>query len=381
MTDEPTCDWPAPAALNALGLPPVDLPFPIISPFTVRADLHKLREGPAGLIRLDEQYPMYARARLDGLMRGVGRLLLVRGPEPGVTSVQDETAGRARLYALIAAIEQLALGCPTAIQWATDAGCSSVSRKRRLRFLAAGVGVTIDLESLNCRLQALREDARALPVQIAQLAATHGAAADRAFAVLGLALALNVQEDFVLMRAAESVAQMAASDRRSSACAGLWAEASMVSFPSGWSPELKMGRSLADIHAPVADGQALRRASPSLSLAMLEKGPFVRYVWTLSEGPALDRRPGQVGATVSLAPASLARLWFRCERQTTLALPGHSRALFLIRVYVAPLLEAADTQARRELLAEALRSMTPAMVEYKNIAAAREIVLRSWGRT
>jgi hypothetical protein len=111
-------------------------------------------------------------------------------------------------------------------------------------------------------------------------------------------------------------------------------EAGSVCFPSGWVPGEKFGLSLAEIHAPVADGEALRKASQALTRAMLQKGPFQRFVWTLARNKSLSRHPL---FAEDIRAESAQALYFRYERQTTVSLPRSGRALFLIRIYVVPL--------------------------------------------
>jgi hypothetical protein len=160
-------------------------------------------------------------------------------------------------------------------------------------------------------------------------------------------------------------------------------EAGSVCFPSGWAPSEKFGLTLAEIHAPVADGEALRKASEALARAMLHKGPFERFVWTLTRSASLSRHPAY---PEDQAAESAEALYFRYERQTTLALPLSGRALFLIRVYVQPLEVALCAGAtasnvstfRKEklrLLQASLSSMSDAVINYKGLSDIREQVL------
>ncbi len=182
-------------------------------------------------------------------------------------------------------------------------------------------------------------------------------------------------------------------------------EAGSVCFPSGWVPSEKFNLSLAEIHGPVADGAALRKASEVLARAMLQKGPFQRYVWTLTRNHSLPRHPQH---SEDLQAEHSQALYFRYERQTTLALPGSGRALFLIHVYVVPLETAlmaeqmplardknrltmganaigsdgAGAAKRAGLRAErlsslksSLSSMSEAVIAYKGLGEIREQVL------
>jgi hypothetical protein len=152
-------------------------------------------------------------------------------------------------------------------------------------------------------------------------------------------------------------------------------EAGSVCFPSGWAPAAKFNLSLAEIHRPVADGEALRKASDALTRAMLQKGPFQRFVWTLARNSSLSRHPQHPEDLVAEHDQAL---YFRYERQCTLALPRSGRALFLIRVYVVPLHKvlSGDLRAQRLLgLQASLSSMSAAVIAYKGLGEIREQVL------
>jgi hypothetical protein len=163
-------------------------------------------------------------------------------------------------------------------------------------------------------------------------------------------LALALQDDWVVMSSK--------------------AELLHVCFPSGWRPHEKLGQTMAQIHAPVAQGERLIAASDQLSRAMLSKGPFVRYVWTLSPTNALSRHPD-----LPLQKSVEKDIWFRFERQVTVPLPESGRALFLIRVFVQPLSRIFESPQKAALLKASLISMPPDVIAYKGIAALRNTVL------
>lgn len=171
------------------------------------------------------------------------------------------------------------------------------------------------------------------------------------------ALSLSIQEDFALMVDLDGT--------------GLSAAVLSVCFPSGWDPREKLGHSMLTLHEPVADNQRLQSAVGAMSAAICTKGPFVRYVWTLTGDSARARRPG-VDSTLNLSCAD--QLWFRCERQVTVPLMGKA-SLFLIRVLIAPLPEVINSEERLHRLSSALQSMSPQMLAYKNLTRARELVL------
>jgi len=165
-----------------------------------------------------------------------------------------------------------------------------------------------------------------------------------------LGLTMSVQEDFAVMTP--------------NADGLLKASVLSVCFPSGWAPAEKIGQSLVEIHAPVADNIDIQKSAAAMSQAMLEKGPFIRFVWTLAGHDQLWRRPGEDSFS---APFSLDRLWFRCERQVTVPLNGQA-SLFLIRVFITKLSEILKTPGHHQQLFAAVQSMSPEMLRYKGLA-------------
>ncbi len=154
----------------------------------------------------------------------------------------------------------------------------------------------------------------------------------------------------------------------------LRAELLAVCFPSGWPVRERAGASLAELHGPVADGERLQAAAPALSEALLTKGPFLQYVWGLDPSGRLDRDPTAADAEPASSPLA-AQWWLRVERQTTLALPDLGRALFTIRPYLVPL--PSLTSAQRQVLHDAIASMSPEALRYKGISEVRDELL-SW---
>ncbi|MFT3821892.1 MAG: DUF3445 domain-containing protein [Rubrivivax sp.] len=152
-----------------------------------------------------------------------------------------------------------------------------------------------------------------------------------------------------------------------------------VALPSHWAPEDKVGRSFAQVHAPVADGDLLRQAGPAL--ARLVGGPerWERFVWTVTDTPRLHAHPRRVAPerwTHDPQPGGgLPRAWFRSERQTFIPVPAAGQALFTIAVEVRPLPEVVDRPERARRLADAVASMSPAVLAYRGLTAVREPLL------
>lgn len=153
------------------------------------------------------------------------------------------------------------------------------------------------------------------------------------------------------------------------------AELLAVAFPSGWPPRERAGATLERLHAPVADGDRLRRATPALAEAVLGKGPFVQHVWGLDPSGRLDRDPSAPDAEPPSDPPPQ-RWWLRVERQQTV--PLGDRALFTIRPYLQPLTSLAP--ARRAVLAQALAGMSPEALAYKGLTARRDDLV-AWLRS
>lgn len=185
--------------------------------------------------------------------------------------------------------------------------------------------------------------------------------------LLGNALALSAQEDLAIVRG---------SSDDSPADVLEWLH---VCLPSSWVPAEKVGRSFVAVHGPVAHHEQLVAAQARIIRAMIDAGPFVRYVWgihrdgELCHNPRIHTPPPWVPEA---SPEELARqAWFRVERQTTHGFPALNRALFTIRYWVEPLVEVAADPYRRERLASALAGMDAESLSYKGLAPARDRLL------
>lgn len=144
-------------------------------------------------------------------------------------------------------------------------------------------------------------------------------------------------------------------------------------FPSGWRPEAVLGRSFVGVHQHVPAFQAVAQNAPSLLAAMLTRGPYVRFVWTVSADDELDHHPEQ-GRRAAWSEHT-ARGFLRVERQLTVPLDGGAASLFLIRTFLYAFDEL--DRERRATLAAALAQMPPEIVHYKGLrdAIPRALVL------
>lgn len=157
-----------------------------------------------------------------------------------------------------------------------------------------------------------------------------------------------------------------------------------VALPSMWAPELKIGRSFADVHAPVADNRLIVGAAPQLVTLVTGTARWERFVWTLTAHPRLHGHPQRVDP--ARWPAGLddeqlaAQTWWRTERQTFIPVPAEPgaprQAVFTILVNVTPLAQAFTEAAQAARVHDALASMTDAMLAYRGLAEARPALLR-----
>jgi hypothetical protein len=170
----------------------------------------------------------------------------------------------------------------------------------------------------------------------------------------------TVQEDLVLMRRA--------GDAHAAEAVAAYLH---VSFPTGWCPECACGRTFLDIHAPVPERHAFaepNRRRLAQNLFGDDRRTTVRFVWTVTPDPRLDRRrcPRGLHPTVTASWDGATSAWFRVERQVIVPL-SDALSVFLIRVYRHDVRTLAPAQ--RDVLRRAVAAMDPALAAYKGLAA------------
>lgn len=151
-------------------------------------------------------------------------------------------------------------------------------------------------------------------------------------------------------------------------------------LPSHWAPAEKVGRHFAEVHAPVADNGMLLAAGVRLARLVSDAQAWERFVWTVTPCPTLQMHPTHVGPRTwpadGDADALAARAFFRTERQTFLPVPGAGQAVFTIHVDSQPLAAAVGTRDQARALHDAIASMSPAVLAYRGLGAARERLLQ-----
>lgn len=143
-----------------------------------------------------------------------------------------------------------------------------------------------------------------------------------------------------------------------------------VAIPSGWRPERIHGASFGTIHGPVPAFAKDHRAERSMLDAMVDRGPYVRFVWTVNADDHLDHHPEEGRRLPWTRDASG---FLRVERQVTVPFTACDASLFLIRVYVYPF--SSLTPEQRDVLARAIEAMPDEIAAYKSLAASRGVVL------
>jgi len=153
-----------------------------------------------------------------------------------------------------------------------------------------------------------------------------------------------------------------------------------VALPSHWAPEHKVGRSFADVHAPVADNRLITGAASHLARLVTGSERWERFVWTIARHPRLHAHPDRVDPSPwpqHLEGNALAALaWWRTERQSFIPVDGQQQAVFVIHVEVDRLDQALAEPARAARVHDALASMSTAVLGYRGLAAVRDRLLR-----
>jgi hypothetical protein len=114
--------------------------------------------------------------------------------------------------------------------------------------------------------------------------------------------------------------------------------------------------------------------------AMVNKGPFVRFVWGIESDARPnhhpDPPPGEDSKVWDGRDFSQGRFWVRAERQVIWGLPDVNAALFTIKVCHTPGEEVLADPSMRDSLISALESMSPESREYKGLTRGWEDLMR-----
>ena len=145
-------------------------------------------------------------------------------------------------------------------------------------------------------------------------------------------------------------------------------------FASGWCLDDKMGRSFLAIHGPVPlFAEKIGRPADLMMQRVKVGRPTARVNWTIHPSDRLNCAPlmkqryvfEQEGITPENAGG---RYYLRSEWQTFVRYPRTNAVLFTIRTRVTPLAAALADPDDARRLATLLRTMPPAMLEYKSLS-------------
>lgn len=145
--------------------------------------------------------------------------------------------------------------------------------------------------------------------------------------------------------------------------------------PSHWAAEDKIGNSFFRTHQPIPGIDKINRIADNMVEAMINKGPFVRFVWSFVTDKRLNHHtvapsswdPAKwKGRSFDLSQAI--PFFFRVERQVVFGLPEIEASLFTIRISFIDGTEIKSNENYRTQLLGALNSMTPESRVYKGVA-------------
>lgn len=153
-------------------------------------------------------------------------------------------------------------------------------------------------------------------------------------------------------------------------------EAYFIAFPSGWNPSDKGGKTLKELHGPVADGEELRHMSDKITKLLSAKYSYHRYVWNVVPTGMLSMHPnyGIYHEDTGVEYATEKDLWFRLEHQTSLPLIPEQSFAFFINVDVLPFSTLYLND--KYLILDSINSMTNSILNYKNLNTVKQILNR-----
>lgn len=151
-------------------------------------------------------------------------------------------------------------------------------------------------------------------------------------------------------------------------------ETYFIAFPSGWDPSDKAGKTLRELHAPVADGEELRSMSDKITRILSAKYSYHRYVWNVVPTGMLSMHPlyGYYDEEAGVEYETVNDLWFRLEHQTTFPVVKNETFAFFINVDVLPYVSLHEED--KKLIVESINSMTDAVLDYKHLRKVKDIL-------
>jgi hypothetical protein len=156
-----------------------------------------------------------------------------------------------------------------------------------------------------------------------------------------------------------------------------WLAAIHLCFPNHWAAEDKIGKTFAEIHAPVAGIEPINRQADKMVDAMINATEgYVRFAWGIATDNKLNHHPGNPRGR--RFDRNNPRAFLRIERQTIWGFPDVEASLFTIRTYFEDLAKT-DPDKRAKVIS-AIESMSLASLAYKGLAESRDDLL-AWLRS
>jgi len=147
-------------------------------------------------------------------------------------------------------------------------------------------------------------------------------------------------------------------------------EAAFVAMASSWNPRTVQGKTLEEVHQPVADNEMLLKASDGIWRSMTSGKSFHRHVWGISPLKKLSNHPRHKKPEFK----SLDDLYFRIEHERTLTVDKDTAAFF-IDVEVLPLSKIFQLKNEyKDLIKESINSMSENILAYKNLEEVKEMI-------
>jgi hypothetical protein len=147
-----------------------------------------------------------------------------------------------------------------------------------------------------------------------------------------------------------------------------------VCFPNRWDLTSKLGRTMAEVHAPVSRlNEQLERPIDDFFARLSDDKPYWRLGWGVLDTDDLYQ---PLDGTASVPPPipevgdpnTADRLFLRVERETLRRFSGTNCILFTIRTYIRPLSHLAERPEDAARLADALANLPDDVADYKKIS-------------
>ena len=147
-------------------------------------------------------------------------------------------------------------------------------------------------------------------------------------------------------------------------------EAAFVAMASSWNPRTVQGKTLSEVHQPVADNEMLLKASDGIWRSMTSGKSFHRHVWGISPLKKLSNHPRHKKPEIK----NLDDLYFRIEHERTLTV-DEDTAAFFIDVEVLPLSTIFQLKHEyKDLIKDSINSMSENILAYKNLEEVKEMI-------